>query len=71
VALDAEVEVGHDQKDPSRHLERIPNAREIVLPRTGHMFRFSHPVTYAEAVEKFLRKRVDVDETADRLTATG
>ncbi|MEY9875622.1 pimeloyl-ACP methyl ester carboxylesterase [Streptacidiphilus sp. MAP12-33] len=32
----------------------IPDAREVVLPRTGHMFRFSHPVTYATAVKDFL-----------------
>ncbi|GAA2977639.1 alpha/beta hydrolase [Streptomyces lactacystinicus] len=35
-------------------LAGIPDAREVVLPRTGHMFRFSHPVTYAAAVENFL-----------------
>lgn len=35
-------------------LAGIPDAREIVLPRTGHMFRFSHPVTYADAAADFL-----------------
>ncbi|MEU1285122.1 alpha/beta hydrolase [Kitasatospora sp. NPDC005856] len=35
-------------------LAGIPDAREVVLPRTGHMFRFSHPVTYAAAVNDFL-----------------
>jgi pimeloyl-ACP methyl ester carboxylesterase len=35
-------------------LAGIPDAREVVLPRTGHMFRFSHPVTYADAVKDFL-----------------
>jgi pimeloyl-ACP methyl ester carboxylesterase len=35
-------------------LAGIPDAREVVLPRTGHMFRFSHPVTYAAAVTEFL-----------------
>lgn len=34
--------------------EGIPDAREVVLPRTGHMFRFSHPATYAAAVRDFL-----------------
>lgn len=29
-------------------------ANPIDLPRTGHMFRFSHPVTYAAAVQDFL-----------------
>ncbi|WP_063780637.1 alpha/beta fold hydrolase [Nonomuraea sp. SBT364] len=37
----------------------IPEAREIVLERTGHMFRFTHPETYARAVEAFLTERVD------------
>jgi pimeloyl-ACP methyl ester carboxylesterase len=35
-------------------LAGIPDAREVVLPRTGHMFRFSHPATYATAVTDFL-----------------
>jgi pimeloyl-ACP methyl ester carboxylesterase len=35
-------------------LAGIPDAREVVLPRTGHMFRFSHPATYADAVTDFL-----------------
>ncbi|MED7931049.1 alpha/beta hydrolase [Nonomuraea sp. LP-02] len=34
----------------------IPDAREVVLERTGHMFRFTHPVTYARAVEEFLAR---------------
>ncbi|GAA3620132.1 hypothetical protein GCM10022419_127190 [Nonomuraea rosea] len=32
----------------------IPDSREIRLDRTGHMFRFPHPETYARAVETFL-----------------
>jgi pimeloyl-ACP methyl ester carboxylesterase len=39
--------------------EGIPDAREEVLPRTGHMFRFSHPARYAQAVRQFLEARVD------------
>jgi pimeloyl-ACP methyl ester carboxylesterase len=35
-------------------LAGIPDAREVVLARTGHMFRFTHPVTYAAAVKDFL-----------------
>ncbi|PYC87656.1 alpha/beta hydrolase [Streptomyces tateyamensis] len=35
-------------------LAGIPGSREVVLPRTGHMFRFSHPVSYAAAVTDFL-----------------
>jgi pimeloyl-ACP methyl ester carboxylesterase len=41
-----------------RMLEAIPNVRETILPRTGHMFRFSHPVTYAQVVENFIREVV-------------
>ena len=37
----------------------IPDATEIVLSRTGHMFRFTHPIAYARAIETFLRARVD------------
>ena len=32
----------------------IPHARERVLERTGHMFRFTHPETYGQAVAEFL-----------------
>jgi len=38
-------------------LQRIPNASEVVLQKTGHMFRYTHPVTYAEAIERFLQER--------------
>lgn len=31
----------------------ITDATEVVLPRTGHMFRLSHPTRYAEAVRDF------------------
>jgi pimeloyl-ACP methyl ester carboxylesterase len=40
-------------------LQGIPDATEIVLPATGHMFRFTHPVTYARAIDEFLAERVD------------
>lgn len=36
----------------------IPDAREVVLDRTGHMFRFTHPTRYSQAVEEFLADRV-------------
>lgn len=42
----------------------IPDATEVVLARTGHMFRFSHPGTYAAAVAKFLADRVEHREVA-------
>lgn len=32
----------------------IPDATEVVLDRTGHMFRFTHPRTYAATIEAFL-----------------
>jgi pimeloyl-ACP methyl ester carboxylesterase len=38
----------------------IPDAVEHVLPRTGHMFRFTHPTLYASHVEDFLSARVPV-----------
>jgi pimeloyl-ACP methyl ester carboxylesterase len=36
----------------------IPDAVEHVLPRTGHMFRFTHPVLYASHIAEFLDARV-------------
>lgn len=42
--------------------EGIPDAREVVLERTGHMFRFSHPATYAAAVHGFLAQTVERSE---------
>lgn len=35
----------------------IPDATETVLQRTGHMFRFTHPQTYATAIRTFLTTR--------------
>ncbi|MFJ9846774.1 alpha/beta fold hydrolase [Kitasatospora sp. NPDC101155] len=46
-------------------LAGIPDAREVVLPRTGHMFRFSHPVTYAAAVNDFLAALPTTRQGAD------
>jgi len=40
-------------------LNGIPDSTEIILENTGHMFRFSHPETYAATIEKFLKKRID------------
>lgn len=45
-------------------LQGIPDAAEIVLPRTGHMFRFTHPVTYSAAIDGFLREHVDATLTS-------
>lgn len=36
----------------------IPDAVEHVLLRTGHMFRFTHPVGYASRITEFLDSRV-------------
>jgi pimeloyl-ACP methyl ester carboxylesterase len=35
-------------------VEGIYNAVEVVIPNTGHMFRFTHPVTYADVIREFL-----------------
>jgi pimeloyl-ACP methyl ester carboxylesterase len=43
----------------------IADSREVVLPRTGHMFRFSHPVTYAGAVRDFLVETVNEPVSAN------
>jgi pimeloyl-ACP methyl ester carboxylesterase len=37
-------------------LNGISTCEEMVLPRTGHMFRFSHPHAYSTAVARFLQK---------------
>lgn len=39
----------------------LPNARETVLPGTGHMFRFTHPTLYGQTILKFLQ---DLDSPA-------
>jgi pimeloyl-ACP methyl ester carboxylesterase len=35
--------------------EGLPNAREVVLAKTGHMFRFTHPSLYSHTVLEFLQ----------------
>jgi len=37
-------------------LHGIQGSEEIVLPRTGHMVRFSHPGAYSQSVAGFLRR---------------
>ncbi|WP_159849191.1 alpha/beta fold hydrolase [Nocardia sp. CY41] len=56
-----DVLIGEDAATVLR--EGIPDAREIVLDRTGHMFRFSHPHTYARAVGDFLMDAIGAKET--------
>jgi pimeloyl-ACP methyl ester carboxylesterase len=36
--------------------EGLPNAREAVLPSTGHMFRFTHPSLYGRTITEFLQE---------------
>jgi pimeloyl-ACP methyl ester carboxylesterase len=33
----------------------LPNAREVVLPQTGHMFRFTHPSLYGTTITDFVQ----------------
>jgi pimeloyl-ACP methyl ester carboxylesterase len=35
-------------------LKGIKGSSEVIMPRTGHMFRFSHPGAYSREVRKFL-----------------
>lgn len=42
------------QEAASEMLEGIPDSQEVILPKTGHMFRFSHPKDYAQAIRTFL-----------------
>jgi len=50
-------------KNAARQLvEGIPDAMEKILCNTGHMFRFTHPVTYANAIREFLEVRLRVHE---------
>jgi pimeloyl-ACP methyl ester carboxylesterase len=37
----------------------IAGSEELVLPGTGHMFRFSHPGAYSAAVAGFLRRALE------------
>jgi len=40
-------------------LDGIADAREIVLERTGHMFRFSHPGLYSRTIDTFLTDTIE------------
>ncbi|NUT48999.1 MAG: alpha/beta hydrolase [Saccharothrix sp.] len=39
-------------------LAGIPDVTEVVLPSTGHMFRFTHPDQYGQVVTAFIDQRV-------------
>jgi pimeloyl-ACP methyl ester carboxylesterase len=45
-------------------LRGIPDAAEVILPNTGHMFRFTHPLTYAGQIRDFLQNRLSVGACA-------
>jgi pimeloyl-ACP methyl ester carboxylesterase len=47
-------------------LTGIAGATEVVLPATGHMFRFTHPHMYAGTIDEFLRAHVDAAPVAPR-----
>jgi pimeloyl-ACP methyl ester carboxylesterase len=40
-------------------LDGLPQAEEVVLARTGHMLRFTHPARYAATVQAFLRSQIE------------
>lgn len=44
-------------------LDGISGAREVVLERTGHMFRFSHPGRYSRTIDAFLADTIRREHT--------
>lgn len=56
-------------EEAAREMQRlIPGSTEVVLPQTGHMFRFSHPRLYAETIERFVSQHTsNAQATAPRL----
>jgi pimeloyl-ACP methyl ester carboxylesterase len=42
----------------------IRDSVEHVIARTGHMFRFTHPVTYGQHIADFLQSRIPTTTTA-------
>ena len=51
-------------------LAGIPDATEVVLDRTGHMFRFTHPARYSRVIDEFLAGRVDRHRGCETPAAT-
>ena len=37
-------------------LKGIKGSQEVIMPRTGHMLRFSHPGVYSLEIRKFLER---------------
>jgi pimeloyl-ACP methyl ester carboxylesterase len=50
--------------------EGLPNAREVVLPETGHMFRFTHPSLYGRTILDFVRELDGSPSLSPRRDAT-
>lgn len=46
-----------DPRATARMIAALPDVEEVVLPETGHMFRFAHPRRYAGAIADFLGRR--------------
>jgi pimeloyl-ACP methyl ester carboxylesterase len=44
--------------------EGLPNAREVILPETGHMFRFTHPSLYGQTIVEFVHNLDRLPSTA-------
>lgn len=39
-------------------LDGIADAQEQVIENSGHMFRFTHPITYGTLIERFIQTRI-------------
>jgi len=39
-------------------LKGIAESKEVIIPRTGHMFRFSHPGMYSKQIREFLERPI-------------
>ena len=50
-------------------LAGIPGASEVVLPRTGHMFRFTHPDLYGRTVTDFVDRAVTAPRVEGRVAS--
>ncbi|HEY9639753.1 MAG TPA: hypothetical protein V6C57_04680 [Coleofasciculaceae cyanobacterium] len=47
---------------PRHWVEEILDAGEMILPNLEHMFRFTHLITYANAIRKCLQLRLGVTQ---------
>jgi len=46
-------------------LDGIPQSSEIVLPETGHMFRFTHPTLYSHTIRAFVDSLPLIDASSE------